>query len=711
MRKFTFLMTLLFAFAKVSFAQTAITAIEDVKPGKLYWFDNRYLASYEYPSTLFWPNSTNAAHNNRLWCTYYFGAENNIEDPRQLFTFVENAGKLYLFNLGSEKYVSWNDDGAHLYDIPTSFVTVGENTLGDANFPWTLAFDGKKLIGLYPQGGYEYSGYLYCSGTNPGNQIYAWQIYEVGEYAAIDSLTTTLDVNLEAERIRHAEALDSLANLIEEVDIFLLDDVNYTSSGGGKIELQVSDETAPNYIWCNEPELSEGSMEGLIDGDPSTFFHSCWNGTQESVHWLQVDLGEPLQEFSISYHSRQGAANDFPAIIEVQGSNNSIDFTTITILDNDLPQLADKDWASGDIKADQPYKHLRFVVTTGTNRVYFHMADFAINLLPNETIVDEYAPYIGYVRELKALWDEANALNENTEALTDELLAMIDALNELVDLVKGLASGADDPKTVDYIAQVQAIYDLQGVGYPTGEGRETFKAAIDAAAAKPTTQARLTLADALEDYYKVDEVIMPTNGQKYTLTFVTYSGRRNYLDYTVTEDGYSLAMVQDTLTNQGLVYPETAVFTCEDNEDGTYSFVTYDGKYLTLPGSGAASGSATGISEDKVNLYLIKMYLNGQCESDVTWEDLFGLVAFHIGGAFPAPNSSGTTFYQGSLPHFMSSWTSAMTIEEYVPAEDTGIESVNSEAVVKGTYDLSGRRVENLVKGIYIVNGKKVLVK
>ena len=44
-----------------------------------------------------------------------------------------------------------------------------------------------------------------------------------------------------------------------------------------------------------------------------------------------------------------------------------------------------------------------------------------------------------------------------------------------------------------------------------------------------------------------------------------------------------------------------------------------------------------------------------------------------------------------------------------VPTGITEVEGENAE--VKGIFDLSGRRVENPTTGIYIVNGKKVLVK
>ena len=42
----------------------------------------------------------------------------------------------------------------------------------------------------------------------------------------------------------------------------------------------------------------------------------------------------------------------------------------------------------------------------------------------------------------------------------------------------------------------------------------------------------------------------------------------------------------------------------------------------------------------------------------------------------------------------------------------TAIESVETESTAPAVYyDLSGRRVENPAKGIYIVNGKKVYIK
>ena len=72
-------------------------------------------------------------------------------------------------------------------------------------------------------------------------------------------------------------------------------------------------------------------------------------------------------------------------------------------------------------------------------------------------------------------------------------------------------------------------------------------------------------------------------------------------------------------------------------------------------------------------------------------------------------SSSTTQFTWSNADAFKLYYAGA--VEEEEPGDDpTGIESVESqvEAVI---YDLSGRRVQKMEKGIYIVNGKKVVIK
>ena len=713
--------------ATTTFAQTAITSPEDVKPGKAYWFANYWLQSFgvgKYPSGLYYPTE-DARYHGQVYAAYYFSSADNMENPDQQFAFVEYDGKYYFYSVGADKFVTMKNRLLYTTDIPYTHVAVIDHPDYQANpefYPLALAFgDEGLLLADYPASQYYIDlGCLYCftpeAGSYPTNAT-SWNLYEVGELANYEELKARLATAMTEGKKQIEEACDNLMYKVEEAEEFL-SDINYSASGGGQVQLQVTDPAAGNYIWCNEPETSEGPIEQLVDGvvEDGNFFHSCWNGPVEPVHWLQVDLETSIQNFSFTYYTRSpNIANDFPDAIEVQGSNNGDTFETIAVLDNDLPQQSGKKYESGNIYADKAYKHLRFVITA--ERTYFHMSEFVLNEAAYVSVDEAYQPYIEYLNELAEIVATAREFweaHDDASATLDEYNAHINAIDELLTLVKNLVSGADDEKTVEYVAYLEEeIMSKTGVGYPGEAPRAAFQALIDAAKAKPTAQARLDLQEALKDYIKTEDITLPTGGEKYTLTFVTYSGRRNFLNYEVLEeeDTYALSLVKDTLSSEGLAYSETAVFTCVDNEDGTFDFMTADGKYLTTPAGSTPSGSATGISEYPTMFTITKMYPNGKTELDVTYDDLFGLVALNNGGTFMAPNSSGTTFYTGELPHFMSAWTSAMAIEVWTPGDDTAIENVTVENAVKGIYDLQGRKVENPSTGIYIVNGKKVLVK
>ena len=712
MRKFTLFFSMFMAFAITAFAQNPIASLEDIKPGKIFWLQfGPWLEANGVQASLFWPGE--GQYGDRLWSTYVFnGVENDHEDPRQQFTVVEYEGKLYLYNIAAQKFVAGKDGSAMMMDIPTSYVEAFESTYGHASYPWILAFDGVGAMTSIPANGFEEYGYAYCGWSLTDAAPYAsCQIYEVGDFADVEALTATLAENMTVGKQQREEAMKALSDLATEVDNFFLD-IDFSYEDGSQIALQADKADAGNYLWCNEPETQEGHITYLIDNVLSreSFFHSRWNGTVDPKipHWLQIDLEEPLQDFSFAYHTRIfDGTQDFPEAIEVQGSIDGNEFTTIASFDK-LPQAVNTRWESGLIEAGSEYKHLRFVVTA--SRTYFHMSEFYLYSGFKVSVNNEaYLPYKVHLKELWEMLETSDTMYDDTSLKVADIEAFIAEMTELYELIKNLVSGADDPLTIEYIEVVEGLLSAEGVGYPAEAPRAALKAFVDAAKAKPTAQARLDLEKAVDEYISTEDITLPVDGSKYTLTFVTYGGIRNYMDYV---DGL-LYLVRDTLTTQGLPLPETAAFTCEDNGDGTFSFRTADDRYLTTPGGGssAVEGTSGGVVDYKVAFTVVKMYPNGQCESDVTYEDLFGLIALSNGGTYMAPNSAATTFYTGTLPHFMSSWTSAMAVEVY-DVEETGINEVIVEnGNADGIYDLMGRKVEVPAKGVYIVNGKKVLIK
>jgi hypothetical protein len=84
-------------------------------------------------------------------------------------------------------------------------------------------------------------------------------------------------------------------------------------------------------------------------------------------------------------------------------------------------------------------------------------------------------------------------------------------------------------------------------------------------------------------------------------------------------------------------------------------------------------------------------------------------------GFYKAVNGTNENeFYNGAFKAYLEIEGASETVAFYGFDWDgtTGIENVEVENEVKAIFDLTGRRVEAITApGIYIVNGKKVLVK
>ena len=99
-----------------------------------------------------------------------------------------------------------------------------------------------------------------------------------------------------------------------------------------------------------------------------------------------------------------------------------------------------------------------------------------------------------------------------------------------------------------------------------------------------------------------------------------------------------------------------------------------------------------------------------------------GYAAFRANGQLAWLSNSGTTV--GSFRAYLSGLTAEQAAQVFVDGT-TGIDNVNvndnanpnannaqpSTLYAQPYYDLSGRRVEHPTKGVYIVNGKKVVIR
>lgn len=139
-----------------------------------------------------------------------------------------------------------------------------------------------------------------------------------------------------------------------------------------KIELAVEN------VSCNNPELSEGPIENLVNGNYSDFFHTSWHNPGIEPHYIDITLPQAVDFFEIKTWYRGGSYGQCPTEITVLGSNDKNNWEKIGEMNDDgsgkstytTPVLGEE---------NKTYTHIRYRadVTFG-NSVYFALAEMEI---------------------------------------------------------------------------------------------------------------------------------------------------------------------------------------------------------------------------------------------------------------------------------------------------------------------------------------------
>lgn len=720
-------------------------------------YDNSIVFAKDYASVSRWYYMT--IHSGNKWYLGYAEGQEYIP--------AGGAGAVQKVPEGQEDNYTWAFVG-NPFKFQIVNMAAGENRvlasgdpLGDDGHTYPLLYDVNEDLPYlegYVSDWYakksnqvETGVYIYQHGTTyaMNTRSPALAFWTGGADAGSTILLTVRDT----EAVSDA-TIAALEEAIVDTEALIYDEAGYEEYGGVPFELQTTDPEADFYLYTNAQEASEGPIANLLDGNNATFFHTRWsdNGASDDgmPHSITIDLGgNSISAFGFNYVTRSGAANDYPAEISVQGSNDGVEFEEIAYVTG-LPKGDAKSYASEPIEAQQDYSYLRFEVTktstdrkgAGVDHDYWHMAEFRLTTAFYRSVAfDAYIPFIDQLQALNNLYKKAQEVladPEATELLVQDITAQ---LIEQTALLRELISTADNPETVAFVAQANEMLALVGVGYPNEAPRAALKEVLDVVAAAPTLANKAILEEALATYAASTDVQMPEIGKKYCFTMVAKSGNKFYLNYTDnarTGEGKDVAMIPV----DGVAYPETAAFEFELSEleflaedsvtveriDSAYSIKTIDGNYLVYHSkySGvdwlAGNGNVVGFQAEKDRMSHIKFEkLVPSSHVVATPVDIFGYMAWKSARGVRTNNGAwevgymvlkadGSDYDGASAPFWNDGYSSALLIEEYVAGE-TAIEEVKNEVVVEGIYDLSGRRVENPVKGIYIVNGKKVLVK
>ena len=227
--------------------------------------------------------------------------------------------------------------------------------------------------------------------------------------------------------------------------------------------------TDASQLSSNAVEPTEGSLAALIDNDLTTYFHSAWSvkSTDEAYHYLQIDLRDAYKQIGLMYSKRTGITVDqgSPITLHIYATNTPNDSSSWTDLGT---KTCTYDYANATgllpLELGEGYRYLRLVVEATS---------------ANATL---YGNLYFYWSELHAYTraSKANAMNESTRTafanamknakaeLNDEWATdeTIDALQSAYDKAQEEVANAH---VVDFIkSPYLTAYSDKAMHLPTG---------------------------------------------------------------------------------------------------------------------------------------------------------------------------------------------------------------------------------------------------
>lgn len=137
--------------------------------------------------------------------------------------------------------------------------------------------------------------------------------------------TNSMDIslNIDPSYISDRDVVVPLRIVSTNVDGIDPDDAQGWTLGTTRIALTV------DMLSSNAVEPTEGSLANLLDGDPSTYFHSNWStpSTVSGAHYLQINLPAAYSWIQIEYGNRISASTNTPAWFNFYTGTSNADLT------------------------------------------------------------------------------------------------------------------------------------------------------------------------------------------------------------------------------------------------------------------------------------------------------------------------------------------------------------------------------------------------
>ena len=274
--------------------------------------------------------------------------------------------------------------------------------------------------------------------------------------ATVDAINTAYDnLNKKYTVLSGIEELnvtdrEDLSGLIATMQSLLEQTTVNGAVETGNVALQVTDKTAPFYIWNYKPATDDNGIAALIDetdgvANTTSFTGTYWQDGEVDpyTHYLEIDLGvnNVFEDISIDYTTRNSThADQRPNGLKFLGSNDKETYEVLHSVTSGLPTDANTKWTMPvPIELAKNYRYVRIAVSTEAG--YFNMSDFNLYSSSIATVNEFYStsdifdclPAVlrGYSDAKKAV--AVYLLSEDYTDAKDALQLQIDALQAIID--------------------------------------------------------------------------------------------------------------------------------------------------------------------------------------------------------------------------------------------------------------------------------------